>query len=120
MRMDKQYRNLIYSVEITPEVALEKLYKELMELRMLYCDIDRHLFALALPPSAYKALELALREKQRFPTASAISAELEAFGAAIVVSPMNFIVPIFKGSGWHLAHMEAKRLVALTGGEDLQ
>lgn len=116
------YRDLKYSVQIDAESVLEILYKEILELQTLYhSSVKDYIFAIALPPSAYKALTIRFESTQRIRTLQDETHSLiEVMGAKIAISPLNFMVPIFKEEGWHIAHMEAKRMTALTGGEDLQ
>lgn len=111
------FRN--YEVEVTKENVPDMLCDLIIRLTEHYGPgLERALDAIAVGPNAFKAFELWASEHCMVTSRSFEDGYMKFRGIRILCSPMSFPVPIFNREGWHMAHLESKKVVEELGGWD--
>lgn len=101
---------IIYDIEVTDDNIGDMIHTELFRLMHKYgSGVKDKLFAIAVGPNAYKALQVLMRKNYPFSLFSADG--LRFHGIRVVCGPLPFFVPLFNEEGWLFAHEEAKRLM---------
>jgi len=107
-------KQIIHDIEVTDNNVGDMIHTELFRLIHKYGPgVKDKLFAIAVGPNAYKALQMFMRKQYSFSLFSADG--LRFHGTRVVCGPLPFFVPLFNEEGWHFAHEEAKRLMQKEG-----
>ena len=115
--MKMKDRDLIYAIEIQKENVSDALSQVVFEFMARHHGnrAKDYIDSIVLPPSTYKNFELFAREQCRF-TSKDDHDGMSFMGIRIVCGALPFITLTFKD--FHIAHLEAKRFVSITGGVD--
>jgi len=109
---------LIHDIEVTDENVGDMLHTEIFRLMHKYGSRVRdELFAIAIGPNAFKALQHWSIKRQSFSMARGDG--MNFHGVRVVCGPLPFFVPLFTESGWRIAHEEAKRLMQKEDDSDI-
>lgn len=109
---------IIHDIEVTNENVSDMLHTELFRLMNKYGPSVRdNLFAIAIGPNAYKALEHWSVKQASF--SMSFEDGLRFHNIRIVCGPLPFFIPLFNRRGWHFAHEEAKRLMKKEDKHDI-
>jgi hypothetical protein len=107
---EKISERIIHDIEVTDDNVGDMIHTELFRLMYKYGPgVKDKLFAIAVGPNAYKALQMLMRKHYSFSSFSADG--LRFHSTRVVCGPLPFFVPLFNEGGWHFAHEEAKRLM---------